>query len=599
MGKIGNLFANLNLNTAGFSSGLDRSGKKAASFRSRLGAGFKQMGKIVAVATAAVAAGAAKLVASTLQANDVLAKMAQSTGISVESLSGFGFAAEQSGINLEMLSQRMVNLARRAKEGDRGVKSYRLAFDTLGISLRNSAGKLKGTENLLLEVAEAFSKMEDGTMKTALATDIFSNAGVKMIPFLNQGKAGIQGLVKEAKIYGRVVSTEAAQASEVFNDNLNKMKSALTGVGNAIVEETIPAMNDLTETTVGWIRESNVIQDTAKTISLSFKLIVSAGKIVVGVFETLSIKLQTLTTVATLVLRRDFAGALEAIRIGQTELASNTQKTIASVEETWRNLPTNLEPPVTKAKDKIGSIGEKAKESFEVGLRAARDFAKEMDRIFKEDIAAFEPGKGLEERRRRKFQENLGLGDLKLDLKSLGPLFVGNKKLAEALSTSYGTLAQVGEVLSDTSKELGQQIGDGFADAIIQGKGFGNVLKSLFTDLGKLLVRASFMKALGGIFGGVFGGGGLKLKGFAHGGRPPVGRPSLVGEGGVAEVFVPDTAGTILPLGSGFGSVVVQIDARGAAPGVEHRLMRVIRQMGNVAVARAVFAIRDNALRGG
>ena len=37
-----------------------------------------------------------------------------------------------------------------------------------------------------------------------------------------------------------------------------------------------------------------------------------------------------------------------------------------------------------------------------------------------------------------------------------------------------------------------------------------------------------------------------KIKAFEKGGRPPVGRPSLVGEKG-AELFVPDQAGTIVP----------------------------------------------------
>ena len=37
-----------------------------------------------------------------------------------------------------------------------------------------------------------------------------------------------------------------------------------------------------------------------------------------------------------------------------------------------------------------------------------------------------------------------------------------------------------------------------------------------------------------------------KIKGFEKGGRPPVGRPSIVGEKG-AELFVPDQAGTIVP----------------------------------------------------
>jgi len=61
-----------------------------------------------------------------------------------------------------------------------------------------------------------------------------------------------------------------------------------------------------------------------------------------------------------------------------------------------------------------------------------------------------------------------------------------------------------------------------------------------------------------------------KIKGFEKGGRPPVGRPSIVGEKG-AELFVPDQAGTIVPndkLGMGGQPVTVNfnistVDARG------------------------------------
>ena len=36
-----------------------------------------------------------------------------------------------------------------------------------------------------------------------------------------------------------------------------------------------------------------------------------------------------------------------------------------------------------------------------------------------------------------------------------------------------------------------------------------------------------------------------KMKGFSEGGRPPVGKPSIVGEKG-AEIFVPDVSGTVI-----------------------------------------------------
>jgi hypothetical protein len=94
------------------------------------------------------------------------------------------------------------------------------------------------------------------------------------------------------------------------------------------------------------------------------------------------------------------------------------------------------------------------------------------------------------------------------------------------------------------------------------------VLKSLIRDIARLVIRRTIIdpllnevdKLLKGLPlpGGQGGGGGLGglintglsflggIFGFADGGRPPLGRVSLVGERG-PELFMPDTAGTIIP----------------------------------------------------
>lgn len=87
---------------------------------------------------------------------------------------------------------------------------------------------------------------------------------------------------------------------------------------------------------------------------------------------------------------------------------------------------------------------------------------------------------------------------------------------------------------------------------------FGNLIGSMIKDL----LRFSMQSQMSGLFGALGGGGGIGglfssstdfnngaglLGGFfADGGEPPVGIPSLVGERG-AELFVPRTAGTIIP----------------------------------------------------
>jgi lambda family phage tail tape measure protein len=77
--------------------------------------------------------------------------------------------------------------------------------------------------------------------------------------------------------------------------------------------------------------------------------------------------------------------------------------------------------------------------------------------------------------------------------------------------------------------------------------------RSVIQDLIAIQMKAAAMKFLGAMFGS-FGGAAtpyqpaavMGMPGYADGGSPEVGRPSIVGERG-PEIFVPRTAGTIIP----------------------------------------------------
>ena len=93
-----------------------------------------------------------------------------------------------------------------------------------------------------------------------------------------------------------------------------------------------------------------------------------------------------------------------------------------------------------------------------------------------------------------------------------------------------------------------------------------STLGDLLNNIADRFLDLALNQALFGNAGGKTVTGGLfKMFGFADGGRPPVGRPSVVGERG-PELFVPDRAGTIFPnhaLG-GSTNIVVNVDASGS-----------------------------------
>ena len=137
--------------------------------------------------------------------------------------------------------------------------------------------------------------------------------------------------------------------------------------------------------------------------------------------------------------------------------------------------------------------------------------------------------------------------------------------LSEA-ATKTDELNESTKDIKSNFEKIGESIASGVSDnlvAAIQGtKSLGDAAKSILNDLSSSLIRLGVNTILGGIPG--FGG----LLGFASGGTPPVGKPSLVGEKG-PELFVPKRSGTIIPNdklgGGGNTNISVNIDASGSS----------------------------------
>ncbi len=114
------------------------------------------------------------------------------------------------------------------------------------------------------------------------------------------------------------------------------------------------------------------------------------------------------------------------------------------------------------------------------------------------------------------------------------------------ISDSFKIIKSDAELLKEKFAEIGHTIGSQISDALVGAingtKSLGEAAKNIINDLANSLLRMGINTLLKSTGIGIFS----NLVGFANGGRPPVGRPSIVGERG-PEIFVPSTAGTIIP----------------------------------------------------
>ena len=202
---------------------------------------------------------------------------------------------------------------------------------------------------------------------------------------------------------------------------------------------------------------------------------------------------------------------------------------------------------------------------------------------------------------------------------------------AMQLNGELALLVSETDVLSDDFKSLANTINNEIINGIegmIDGtKTLGQVASSMLKQIANQLFQTAIMgpSGSGGIAGMLFGalgigsnplsgfsGGGLKseldsktlfntdlgLPKFANGGRPPVGRASLVGERG-PELFVPRSSGTIVPNNALGGStnVVVNVDAQGtAAQGNDAQANQLGRVIGAAVQAELIKQKRPGGL---
>ena len=191
-------------------------------------------------------AGFATMIKSAIDSADQLNKLSQKIGISVEALSTLRFAAQLSDVSLETLQKGIKGLSQNITEANTGIGDGAQVFEALGISVRNADGSMKSTEAVLLQVADVFANLEDGAVKTALAVKLFGKSGMDMIPFLNQGAAGINQLTTEAERLGLKLTTETARSAEAFNDNLTALKASSSSLGIALARDFLPELTNIT-----------------------------------------------------------------------------------------------------------------------------------------------------------------------------------------------------------------------------------------------------------------------------------------------------------------------------------------------------------------
>ena len=478
----------------------------------------------------------------------------------------------------------------------------------LGVSLKDITSTFGGFRTAAVlggataaEASAAFTQLSQALGSGALRGDEFRSIA-EQAPLVLQAISDETGVaagdLKEYAAQGLLTSDIVIKAlKRIESEGANRLAQALGGPA-AKIKDFQNKVQDLqvafTESAIPAITDS--IQDLGTVIKQLEPLIRGLGSLLAGVARTVGNVVENVASGGKTVRARQLALQAATLqtnaKFGAPDLFGRSAEASAFFEETLKReqdrrlaiargaVPGQLPPsaadigPTPKGTSPIKlppktQSTKKTPEQIAAEKLAKQKAAAQALLLTKKQEALLLTATTEQERESlqltiEKFNLNRQFPDLsEAELQALRDQLQTNFNLTQQQKEKLEAakaLKKQQEIINGLFEQAGQTISTAIVDSLMQAKSVTEALGGALQGIGRQLLQLGVNSLLKLAFPGssLFSA----LPGFANGGRPPVGRPSVVGERG-PELFVPDRAGTILPNGAGMGSttITVNVDA--------------------------------------
>lgn len=582
--NVGRLGVVLGLDTAEFVQGLDKAKSKLTDFANNA---------LPKIATAGAVAFSA-MTYKALAFADAISDVAKANEIATSTILQLSEALAQNGGEAQNAGKLLTSFTAKIDEASQGSKTAQYAFNRIGVTLQDI--KKLDNEELFNKTLQSLAKIDDPVQRNALAFQVFGRA-VKGVD--------IKGLSEEMA-HTREEFVKYANAVEIAGDLHDKLDAKATKTMVLFTNSFVPTLNTVFDS---MNKTGSAFESFMEFGGEALKGLVYGVRILVTAFQTLnaSVNLVGLTLedmasgkFTTFMDRlKEYDAYVGKLRKEDKEFARKLlEKPEAPKREKYKGGREGIDNDQTAVKNAQLISYEYAMQSklkFEQLQRQAelvqlttneKQVAEAVYRIQDEGATkTLELEKKIaEERAKQGANRNDALiAELEMQKKYIGLITdayaeatkqeilaqqeaqrtfeFGWNKAFRQFAEDAGNYAKVaGDMFNAITNNMNSAI-DNFVKS---GKAsFKDFTKSVIQDLIAIQLKAqamSLFKGLGGLFGNIMTANQFgtnvgsqqtamlqaQMSGFADGGDPPVGVPSIVGERG-AELFVPKQAGTIIP----------------------------------------------------
>lgn len=199
-------------------------------------------------ATGALAAGFATVTAAAKTAISSVAELkaeSERAGVGVEPFQELSFAARQSGVTIDALTDGLKEMNLRADEFvTTGKGSGAEAFQRLSYTADELKRKLKDPAALFVEIIGRLAQLDTAT-RIRVADELFGGTGgEQFVRFVDQGAAGLIRLREEARTSGAVIKSDIVGEAVDLDRKFNKLADVVSGRFKSAVVDVASVLED-------------------------------------------------------------------------------------------------------------------------------------------------------------------------------------------------------------------------------------------------------------------------------------------------------------------------------------------------------------------
>lgn len=329
--------------------------------------------KTKGVSTVAAGLGAAMLgnAVNAAKNADEISTLAKQYGVSTDEIQKMMYAEELVDVDMQsMLSS--IQKVTKAMAGENN------ALQTLNIRTKNADGSMRSATDVWYEALEALSQVENETERDQLAMELFGKSAAELAGIVDDGGAALKALGQEAEESGSILSGDALDAANEFNDGMDRLKarasSAFLEAGAALAEALLPALEKLITTVSTVLQWFANLDGTTQTVILAVLGLVAAISPLMSLLSALSSPIGLVIAGLTALVAAGVAvyQNWDVIKEKATEIWGSIRDFVGGVwdglktkaVEVWDGVKSAIVTPIEEAWEKVKEVVQGIKDFF-------------------------------------------------------------------------------------------------------------------------------------------------------------------------------------------------------------------------------------------